>query len=183
MVEMIAKTPSEGLLPRSRGSVTLHEIGHGAITSLAPFRGREAAVSRALEAQIGARFPAPGRSTGKAGARAVWSGVGQALVLGPRLAPIDGAAMTDQSDAWACVALEGAAARDVLARLTPLDLRVAVFRRGHAARTELAHMPAVLLRTGAERYEIMAFRSMARTLVHDVDGAMRDVAAREGLAG
>ena len=175
---LVAKTPCADLLPITRGSVTLTETDPGAITSVSPLRGREGAVSDALKAQIGAAWPKPGRSTGKQGARAVWSGLDQALVLGPVLAPIAGAAMTDQSDAWACVCLDGTGARDVLARLTPFDLRPAQFKQGHAARTELAHMSVVLIRTGAERYEIMGFRSMAKTLVHDLGEAMTSLAAR-----
>lgn len=181
MIELLAKSPCDGLLPRSIGGVTLTEITFDAITSVAPFAGQASAVSDALKAQMGAAFPQPNRTTGKANARAVWSGMGQALVLGVPLKPISGAAMTDQTDAWACVALEGEGARDVLARVTPLDLRPSVFKLGHAARTELAHMSAVLMRTGANRYGIMAFRSMAKTLVHDLTEAMTSVAARAQL--
>lgn len=178
MVDLIAKSPCAGLLPVSHGDVTLSEIVFDAITSVAPLKGQEAAVSEALKAQMGAEFPKPNRTTGKADARAVFSGRGQALVLGPVLSPIPGAAMTDQTDAWACVMLEGAGARAVLARLVPIDLRDTAFKRGHAARTLLMHLPVVLMRTGADRYGIMAFRSMARTLVHDLETAMEAVAAR-----
>ena len=181
MVDLIARTPLGGIAPRSIGAVTLSEISHEAITSLAPFRGQEAAVSAALKKRFGAAFPKPGRYTGKAGARALWSGMGQALILGAALEPIPGAAITDQSDAWTCVALDGQGARDVLARLTPLDLRAGVFRTGQAARTEIAHMSGIVLRTGAERYEMMVFRSMAQTLWHDLETAMRMVAGRSGF--
>lgn len=178
LLDLTAKTPLEGLKPRRIGGVELAELRFDAITSLAPCKGQEAAVSDALKSQIGAAFPKPGRSTGKAGRRVTWSGMGQAFVLGPRLAPIPGAAMTDQSDAWAAVALEGEPVPDVLARLTPLDLRPAVFKTGHAARSEVAHMPALLMRTGKTRYEVMVFRSMAKTLLHELERAMQIVAAR-----
>ena len=117
-------------------------------------------------------------ATGKAQARAVWSGRGQAFVLGPVLEPIAGAALTDQTDGWACVALEGPAARDVLMRLVPLDVRAGMFKTGHAARTELGHMHCILMCTGANRFGIMVFRSMAETLVHHLKDAMETVAAR-----
>lgn len=178
MVDLIAKSACDGLLPKEIGGVSLTEIVFDAVTSVVPFRGQEAAVSDALKAQMGAAFPDPNRTTGKAKARVVWSGHGQAMVLGPVLEPIAGAAMTDQTDAWACVALEGSGARDVLARLVPIDLRDGQFKRGHAARTQLMHMNIVLMRTGADRYGIMAFRSMADTLVHDLETAMEAVAAR-----
>ena len=181
MTELLAKSPCDGLLPITHGSVTLTEITFDAITSVAPFAGQADTVSDALKAQLGAAFPAPNRTTGKAQARAVWSGLDQAFILGPALAPIPGAAMTDQTDAWACVALEGDDACAVLARVTPLDLRPSAFKQGHAARTEIAHMSAILMRTGDNRYGIMAFRSMAKTLVHDLSDAMIAVAARERL--
>jgi sarcosine oxidase subunit gamma len=178
VVELKARTACDGLLPLEIGQTMLSEVDVGVITSVAPFAGQEAAVSQALQSQVGAAFPAPNRTTGRDDARLVWSGQGQAFVLGPVLAPIAGAAMTDQSDAWASVELQGPAARDVLARLVPVDLRPDAFREGHAARTLLFHMSCVLMRTGADHYGILVFRSMAGTLVHDLKTAMEGVAAR-----
>lgn len=178
MAELTSITPCAGILPLTIGSVTLTEEAPEAITSIAPLKGQTDAVSAMLKDTVGAAFPAPNKATGKAGARAVWSGQGQALVLGPSPDPITGAAMTDQSDAWAVMTLEGAAAREVLARLVPLDLRPDAFKTGHAARTLLGHMMAVLFRTGADRYTVMVFRSMAATAVHDFKTAMEAVAAR-----
>ncbi len=179
MVDLIARTPLNAMAPRTIGNVTLSELTFDAITSLAPFKGQQKSVSDALKGQIDAALPKPNRATGKAAARVVWFGLDQALVLGPPLAAIPGAAMTDQSDAWTCVQLDGKGARDVLARLTPLDLRAAIFKTGHAARTEIAHMSGLILRTGATRYQLMVFRSMAQTLSHEVESAMQMVAARQ----
>ena len=179
MADLTATTPCAGLLPLTIGAQTLDEEVFDAITSVAPFRGQAKSVSAALKAQMGAGFPGPGRATGKADARAVWAGRAQALVLGPALDPIAGAAMTDQTDGWACVALSGPGAREVLRRLVPVDIRPDVFKRGHAARTTLGHMHCLLLRTGADRYGILVFRSMAATLVHELKEAMETVAARD----
>lgn len=89
---------------------------------------------------------------------------------------ISGAAVTDQSDAWCCVEIVGAAVCEVLARVTPLDTRA--MKRGHTARTLVQHINVVLTCTGKDRFEIMAMRSMAKTLVHDLERAMTGVAAR-----
>lgn len=180
MAELIARTPCAGLLPLKIGGVDLTEEDPGAMTSLEPFRGQEAALSDALKAAHGMAWPAPNRATGKAGARAVWFGRGQALLIGPEpdTALARHAALTDQSDAWAVMRLEGAQAEDVLARLVPVDLRAASFKRGHTARTELAHMMASVTRIGESAFQIMVFRSMAQTLVHDLKTAMEAVAAR-----
>ena len=87
-----------------------------------------------------------------------------------------GAAVTDQSDAWCCVELAGAGVDDALSRVTPIDTRA--MKRGHTARTLVQHVSVVLTRTGKDRFEVMALRSMATTLVHDLERAMSGVAAR-----
>ena len=180
MGNLIAKSPCDGLVPVEAGGLRLSEVIYEAITSVAPLKGQEAKVSKALKLAIGAVMPAPNRATGKAGARVVWSGLGQALVLGPAVAP-EGAAVTDQSDAWVCLALEGAGVAAVLARLTPLDLRDSQFKRGHAARSLLGHMNCLFLRSGAARYEMLVFRSMAQTAVHELTRAMQSVTSQTSL--
>lgn len=180
MVELVAKSPCEGLLPIEIGTVSLSEVDPGAMTSLAPFKGRQDAAAEALKSAHGMAWPAVGRATGKAGARAVWFGRAHVLLMGPEPDPSLAASMalTDQSDAWAVVRLEGAGAEEVLARLVPVDLRRASFKRGHTVRTELMHMAASITRVGDMAFQVMVFRSMARTLVHDLKTAMEAVAAR-----
>lgn len=177
MVSLIQKSAADGLVPLQVGTLSLTEPDFGAITMVAPFKAKGKAVSDAMKKATGVGFPAPGRSGGKAGARVVWVGMGQALVLGAPVS-IPDAAITDQTDAWCVLALEGVGAADVLARLTPLDLRDAVFKRGHAARSLLGHMNCLFLRTGATRYELMVFRSMAHTAVHEIRRAMESVTAQ-----
>lgn len=180
MAELVANSPCAGVLPVTAGGVALSEVAAGHITALAPFRGKAEALSTALKAAHGMEFPAAGRATGKAGARCVWTGRGRAFLMGP--APDAGlaahAAVTDQSDAWAVVALVGTGAEAVLARLVPVDLRASVFKRGHTARTLCGHMNVSITRVGPESFQIMAFRSMARTLAHELGHAMELVAAR-----
>lgn len=179
------KTPCEGLLPVEIGTVRMSEIAPGQITSLAPFRGQGEALSETLKTAHGMAWPAPGRSTGREGARCVWFGREQAMLLGP--APDVGlaryAALTDQSDAWAVVRIEGPLVEAVLARLVPIDLRSVAFKRGHTARTLLQHMSVSITRISENAFQIMAFRSMAGTLVHDLSAAMTAVAARGDIAG
>jgi sarcosine oxidase subunit gamma len=180
VVKLIAISACHDLLPVEIGGFSLSEEEAVCLTSIAPRKGQEKALSEALKAAHGMAFPAPNRATGKAGARAVWFGRGQAMLIGPapddRLAEF--AALTDQSDAWATVRLDGAGSDDVLARLVPVDLRGAVFKRGHTARTALMHMMASITRVSDTAFQIMVFRSMAATLVHDLKTAMEGVAAR-----
>lgn len=180
MAELLPKTPCDGLLPLTCGNVTLSECVPQRITALMPYAGQTAALSDALMAAHGVAFPAPGRMTAQKGASMVWTGLDQAMLLGPEpavdLAAL--AAIVDQSDAWAMVQLDGAGAEHVLARLVPLDLRISVFKQGHTARSLLGHMNVSITRTDTQAFRIMAFRSMAATLVHDLHTAMSSVGAR-----
>lgn len=181
MVDLIAKTACDGLLPVTIGTVTLTELSADSVTSVAAFKGQANATSEALENADGAAMPAANRSTGNAKLRAIWVGPDQAFYIGaPLKAGLNGiASTTDQSDAWAIVKLEGDHAADTLARLTPIDLRPSEFKRGHTAKTDLMHMSASITKTGTNAFEIMVFRSMAKTLVHDLTTAMASMAARD----
>jgi len=173
-----ATTPCAGLLPLHIGTVTATEEIPGHLTALAPAQG----LGAALKSAHGLELPEPGRATGTEAARAIWFGRAHVLLIGPAPDPAlaGHAALTDISDGWAVVRLEGAGAAQVLARLTPIDLRAQVFQPGHTARTELFHMQASITRLDADAFLIMVFRSMARTLVHDLRTAMEGVAARSG---
>jgi len=180
VVELSANSPCAGLLPIAVGACTLSEVAFASMTLLSPYKGKEKPLGAALKAAHGMAFPAPNRSHGKAGARCVWFGRGQGMLIGPTpdksLARY--AAVVDQSDGWAVVRLEGGGAVDVLARLTSLNLRASRFKRGQTARSELHHMLVSITRVGNQVFDIMAFRSMAKTLVHDLEGAMVSVAAQ-----
>lgn len=183
MASLIARSPCQDLLPLEFGGVNLTEQVPTHITSVMPFDGQEKALSAALKWAHGMAFPAPRRATGGAAARAVWTGRGQAFLIGPEAHPslARHAALSDQTDAWAVMSLSGNDASDVMARLCPLDTNAAVFKRNHAARTLIGHMAAIILRTGADAFTIMVFRSMAGTAVHELETAMRGVAARRAL--
>ena len=156
MVKLVEKSPVEGLLPMEINGLSLTELVPGAITSVMPYAGQKTAASEALKALVGAAMPGPNRSTGREGARVVWTGAGQAMVIGAALDPslAQHAAMTDQSDAWTVFRLEGQGVEEVLARLTPLDLNPGVFKRGHAARSLAADYATILMyhRFGEDRY-------------------------------
>ena len=166
MVELVAKSPAEGRLPIVVGGVSLEERSPTAITWIAALRGGSAPM------------PKPGQTLGDEDQRWVWFGRGQALVVGQPPEPSGGMAMTDQSDGWCVLRLEGDGSRDVLARLTPLDVRAHAFGVGQTARTLLGHMTCSLTRTDENTFEIMVFRSMAPTAVHELERAMAAVNAR-----
>jgi sarcosine oxidase subunit gamma len=90
----------------------------------------------------------------------------------------DAAAVTDQSDAWARFSLAGPAAVDALARYVPIDLRLAALPVGASVRSALYHVPLCLMRLDVDRFEILVFRSMAQTAWHELESALRIIAAR-----
>lgn len=178
MAELIATSATEGLLPLTRGPFTLSDAAPERITSVAPFSGKEKAVTAALKKAHGLAFPAPNRGLQKGAARILWTSRGQAFLIDADPAALAGiAALTDQTDAWATLHLEGAGADQVLARLVPVDLRPAAFGPGTVARSQLGHMMSVIARAG-DGFDILVFRSMAPTAVHEIDAAMSAVAAR-----
>ena len=175
MAKLIARPATDGLLPLEIGGTVLEDAQPDAITWVAPFNRKKGAVSRALGG-----FPGPGEVVEITSGRALSVGPGQAMVLGVPIT-CEGAALVDQSDAWTVVALDGEAAREVLARLTPLDLRDSAFPENRTARTLVGHMTVSLTRVAPYRYEIMVFRSMTATLLHELHRAMTHFAARTAM--
>ncbi|HMR54961.1 MAG TPA: sarcosine oxidase subunit gamma [Amaricoccus sp.] len=186
MAELAFRSPFAGLdLPVETGGARLAGLPRTPILAIAPFRGREAAVSDALSGAIGAGLPPVGRWTRLGEGRLSWAGSGQWLLTGPAAASAAPAlaglaALADQGDGWAGMVLDGKDARDVLARLLPLDLDPAASFEGAAARSLLRHVPCLLLAAGPG-WEIWVQRSFTRTAVHEIAGAMRSLAGRRAL--
>jgi hypothetical protein len=172
VIDLVPTDPCAGLdLPVTTPDARLAGMGALVLTSVAPFKGAD------VSPWLGA-FPAPGEIRETPAGRLAWAGLGAAFLFAP---PPEGladlAAVTDQSDGWAGLRLEGPGAVDVLARLVAVDMRHAPA----ATRCQLGHMSALILRAGPWAFEIFVFRSMARTAVHELTHAMRGVAARAGL--
>ena len=180
MVSLIDSHPLDRLVPLIEGGQRLTAALPGRVTSVMPFTGQHRAVAAALKA-LGLAWPAPNRASVAADAACLWTGRGQAFLCGADPAELAGAAaLTDQSDGWAVLRLDGPRAADVLARLVAVDLRPRAFGTDHVARTGLGHMPSILHRRGPQAFEVWVFRSMAETAVHEMHEAMISVAARGG---
>lgn len=153
---------SEPLLPMggavNEGYARLSEFGSGMIALRCDLG--QAAAAAALGA-LGLDLPAPNRATVSGARQALWMAPDELLLLMPRdglagdLARLETALagqhhlLADVSDARALYRLEGAAAREVLAKLTPADLAPAAFPPGTARRTRLAQAAALLWRAPA----------------------------------
>nr|WP_286193830.1 sarcosine oxidase subunit gamma family protein [Tropicibacter sp. R16_0] len=168
------------MLPLTVGATKVVEVEPGQMTSVAPYNGQQDKLSKAMKAAHGVAYPQANGLIQGSDAQAIWFGHAQAMLIGPAADAglSEHAALTDQSDAWAVVNLSGETAEDVLARLVPVDVRLAHFPVGMAVRTQLQHLSVSLARVDEGTFQIMAFRSMAHTLVHDLKTAMEAVAAR-----
>lgn len=177
MPELIAK-PAFDHAALTHGTCTLTPVDLGPITSVALFPGQEKAANKALK-PLGLSFPAPNTLSQKGDALLAWTGRDQAFLIGVE-APDFGttAAVTDQSGGWSALRLTGVRSADVLMRHVPLDLRLHAFPLGRAVRAPLGHMSAIVLRETEDAFLVLTFRSMARTAWHEVETAMRSVAAR-----
>ena len=179
MTELLAKSPCDNMAPVERGTLRLEEVSLGNAYLVAPYAGAWSDVSAQLQKTIGAGLPSAGQTVVADAVRVLWFGRETALVVGVEKPPvISGAAVTDQSDAWASIVLSGPLSPDVLARLVPVDMREKAMPVGATTRTMLGHMTASITRQDTDAFLILVFRSMAHTLVEEVTHAMECVVAR-----
>ncbi len=179
MPDLIAKSALSGHAPLTRAGTTLAEGAAGPITSIAPYPGRKPQVDAAL-ASLGLSFPEPNNLVTQGAVRLLWTGREMAFLIGaePPAALSDHAALTDQTDGWALLTLSGPMAEAALMRPVPLDLRLSAFPVGRTTRAPLNHMQAILTRTAPDAFEVMVFRSMARTAWSELAEALEVLEAR-----
>lgn len=178
----LAAQAIEVRLPQDIGQVRLTLCEPTAIFAIAPFMGQGMAVNDLLKMTIKLNLPAVGAVAGHKSTRVQWFEQGKWLVIGAGALPDvlkTHAAVVDQSDAWAVLQITGAV-QPVLSRLCPLDF--SALSIGQTARSEVAHLPAILtpVRDGIE---VMLPRSMASRGVEKILKAMESVAATAALAG
>ncbi|WP_299936607.1 sarcosine oxidase subunit gamma [uncultured Pelagimonas sp.] len=183
MVDLRAISPLQGQDAVEMPGVTICEVPTRLITLIAPFAGQDGALAEAMEAQFGFGFPKPGEVLGEGSLQCRWFGHRQAILIGATEPESmqEVAMITDQSDGWVAVQVCGAHAEQVLARVIPVDLAEVAFPKNSTARTVCGHMMISVTRMGEDRFEIMGFRSMAQSLVHEIGQAAGLVAARAGL--
>lgn len=97
------------------------------------------------------------------------------------------ASISDQSDAYVVLRLEGPGLREVLAKLVPIDLHERAFAPGDVAETLAAHIGVILWRLandGADLpvFELAVSRSYAASLYHALSMAAPGSETVAGLA-
>ncbi len=81
-------------------------------------------------------------------------------------------AVTNVSDAFATLVLEGSLAASLLARGCGLDLSLGAFGVAACSRTRLAQLPVVLRRVNSERFECLVDRSVAQYFYDWIEDAV-----------
>lgn len=163
---------------QSWGSTTLSEQPEIAIASVA-LRAEGADTARAhLDGLIGTSLPEAGHWAGTGPVRALWTGVDQWFLLAPyeshelmadeleeALAGV--ASVTEQSDGWSSLRLEGPGAMAVLERLSMLDLPQA--GPSFMARTVMHHIGCMILKDGdGDAWQILGPRSSAQSMFESI---------------
>ena len=173
---------------RTVGTVSLAEIVDLALVSAAVPQGGDDAFAAALANGFGAARPATGASTlgDRHAARILGMQPDQVFILfapphpnraveTARAAFGPAAYVTDQSDGWAMLRIEGTGVRAVLERICPLDLGEEAFPQGRVSRTAMEHLSVIVLRDGGDSFLLMSPRSSARSFLHAVELSVANV--------
>jgi sarcosine oxidase subunit gamma len=181
VLDLIAKHPANASLPIAVEGVTLSLSKPAFITSIAPYKGQSLTLSTLLKKTYKLDLPAVCRTHQADDNRLLWFGHNQYLLISkspPEPAIANFAAMTDQSDAWTVLLLEGPLAAAALAHHCPLDLRPSHFDLGQTARAPVAHLPSVVTPVNGG-FEIMFMQSLVKTGMHHLYQAMLSVSAQQ----
>ena len=148
---------AQAVQPRRPHQVTLEERPYRALVNLRLDAVAEAQHVDLLNATLQIDLPTQANTTtGGFGPRCLWLGPDEWLVVSENqsgadlvvsLADVLGQThycATDLSDSYATLRLSGAKARDVLFKLTPLDVHRRVFTQGQCAQTLMAKSHVIL---------------------------------------
>jgi len=183
VLNLTATTPLGGY-SQTFGKTVLAEAGTLALVSLAcPAQGDDA-LAKTLKTMKLAR-PAPGTSIVEGDSRLIWTAPDQMLLAFVHATPDaaatiaaktgDTAYLTDQTDNWCALTLDGPLARAALERICPLDLYEAVFALDAAARTVMGHMGVIIVRTGDDAFLLLSASSSAGSFLHAVETSVQNV--------
>ena len=137
------------------------------------------AFQAALSGVTGGDMPAPRAMTSDGQNTLCWMAPDEVMVLSAYPAAPDILAQIDEamrgmhvlaanvSDARVVIRVQGAACRDVLAKLTPADISPDAFAQGQFRRSRLAQVAAAFWMVDTQTIDVMCFRSVA-TYVFDL---------------
>jgi sarcosine oxidase subunit gamma len=199
----------QAVVPGALGAMTaaagvvLTEIRDFDLVQIMARRGQWDATAKAVKAHYGVAAPSVRAVAAGKTATLIWSGADQVMALSPRapgaFQPLDAlrtafedvASLSDQSDGRCLIRMSGPRVREMLAKLSSVDLHEGMFPVGAAATTSIDHTAVNLWREGdaadgSPVFNVLVFSSFADSLWHTiVDSAAEygiEVANPQGLA-
>lgn len=181
--EMIPLSALGGRTPQENvhGPVTLTEVTHLALGSVAARHGQEEVCKKHLATLLGQSAPDIEELVMHDPEAAFWIGPNQWMVGAPHDSHEDlaaqlnsrfgpSASITEQNDAWAVFDLQGDVA-PVMELLCPINMRTLTV--GRARRTTIDHLGCFVTRRGEDHLRILGPRSSAGSLHHAILTAMQ----------
>ena len=138
------------------------QIGEAREFSLLQVTGNPKAITPVtgkLPAKVGVALQSDSRTLMRTGANQFWFIGLENDDIATKLGDL--AVVTSLSHSRTRIFIEGAPARDVLAKGIPLDFHPSVFKPGMFAMTGLHHTPVLVHCTSEDRFEIYALRTFA----------------------
>jgi len=141
----------------------------------------------AVQQALGAPWPAIGSSTQNNSGETTLLGLqqdqifalvnaaGQSVAVSTAPAIGDDVYVTNQSDSWVALEVEGPMAVVALERICPLDLHMDVFPKGSVARTSMEHLSVIVVCKGQDHYLLLSPSSFARSFLHAVETSFHNV--------
>ena len=87
----------------------------------------------------------------------------------------DAAYLSDQSDSWVALEINGALSRRALERVCPLDLAEGVFTEQHVARTSMEHLSVIIEHPSSDVFRLYSPRSSAISFRHALTQSLHNV--------
>jgi len=181
-----AQTPLRGFNHRF-GNTILRELSDTAIYSIGLSLVAEPAL-KSIKSNLGAEWPETGNSSVSDDGvfRLLGLQSDQIFVLNSQPSRQDGQAVklpnldkanyiTDQSDSWAGMYIEGESAIRALERICPIDLHPSVFSVGRVTRTTMEHLAVIILHEVDNRYLLLSPTSSAQSFLHALETSLRNV--------
>jgi methylglutamate dehydrogenase subunit D len=134
------------------------QIQENSSTMLTQVAGDEKALKTAfpkLPATVGVAAEYAGKTFLRVGPDQLW-------VIGTAPDVHNGLFLTPLSSSRTCIAIEGARAREVLAKCAAIDFHAQVFKPDRFVMTGIHHMPVLIHCTAADTFHIYTLRTFAR---------------------
>jgi len=183
-LSLTAESPLNGFEQRF-GTTSVAELNNVFLFSVALSLNAEAG-KKAVNAAFGTDWPAPGKISSSSDGKSHLLGLqaDQIFALQTDVGDqhstlaeptIESAYVTDQSDSWAALSINGDRARDALERICPIDLHPNVFGKGSVTRTSMEHLAVIIACVEENHYWLLSPTSSAKSFLHAVETSFNNI--------